>query len=276
MTIPGELFQYRQWICWKHLPVNGRMTKVPISPRNGRKASSDDPATWSSYRHACVALGRYGCDGIGFVFTATDPFCGIDLDECCVDGEWKPEALAILRRLNSFSEMSPSGKGAHIVVKAKLPAGRHPKGIGLFDRFRYFTITGNHIAGTPDSIHDRQAEIDALYAELFPQIEAPATARKLALPLSDSQIIEKARHARNGEKFDRLWTGEITDFGGDWSAADLALCSLLAFWTGGDASRVDSLFRQSGLMRNKWDARRPGGTYGSNTIAKALARSVAA
>lgn len=277
MTIPTEMLQYRQWIAWRSMEVHGRITKVPVSPWDGRKASCDNPRTWSSYRHACVAMRRYQCDGIGFVFTASDPFAGIDLDDClCENGEWTDQARNILQRLDSFSELSPSGKGAHIIVKAKLPAGRHPKGIGMFDRLRYFTITANHIAGTPDSIQGRQAEIDALYAELFPENRTSQAQNAAAFSLSDSGLINKARTARNGDRFDRLWTGELTDFGGDWSAADLALCSHLAFWTGGDAARVDSLFRQSGLMRAKWDRPTSGSTYGSITIAKALGRKAAA
>ncbi|MBM3271540.1 MAG: DUF3987 domain-containing protein, partial [Candidatus Sericytochromatia bacterium] len=51
---------------------------------------------------------------------------------------------------------------------------------------------------------------------------------------------------------------------------DLALCSHLAFWTGPDPARIDRLFRQSGLMRDKWDEKRLDSTYGAVTIAKAL------
>jgi putative DNA primase/helicase len=73
---------------------------------------------------------------------------------------------------------------------------------------------------------------------------------------------------KNGAEFTRLWYGDV---GTDWSSADLALCNFLAFWTGKDPSRMDSLFRQSGLMRDKWDRKaRTGEIYGEGTIQIAI------
>ena len=70
--------------------------------------------------------------------------------------------------------------------------------------------------------------------------------------LSDDSVIVKASEAKNGEKFRRLWSGDITGYPSH-SEADAALTSMLAFWCGGDAGQIDRLFRQSGLMREKWD-----------------------
>jgi primase-polymerase (primpol)-like protein len=83
-------------------------------------------------------------------------------------------------------------------------------------------------------------------------------------------LIERAHAARNGAKFAALWRGDVSAYGGDNSAADLALCNLLVFWAGGDAARVARLFRRSGLYRRKWDERRGEMTYGDRTIATAL------
>ena len=66
------------------------------------------------------------------------------------------------------------------------------------------------------------------------------------------EVIRKALSASNGERFSRLWYGDTSGYGSH-SEADLALCGMLAFWTGGDAARIDTLFRQSGLYREKWD-----------------------
>jgi hypothetical protein len=89
--------------------------------------------------------------------------------------------------------------------------------------------------------------------------------------LEDTVLLAKAMTARNGSKFTRLWNGDTSLHNDDDSSADLALCVLLAFWTQ-DAAQMDRLFRQSGLMRTKWDAKRGDQTYGERTIAEALAR----
>ena len=72
----------------------------------------------------------------------------------------------------------------------------------------------------------------------------------------DGALLERMFAAINGAPILALWRGDTSSHGDDDSAADLALCSHLAFWTGGDAGRVDGMFRHSGLMRPKWDERR--------------------
>jgi primase-polymerase (primpol)-like protein len=67
-----------------------------------------------------------------------------------------------------------------------------------------------------------------------------------------------------------FYRGDVAAYGGDDSAADLALCGLLAFWCGPDPKRIDRLFRRSALMRGKWDSPRADTTYGALTIQKAL------
>jgi putative DNA primase/helicase len=84
--------------------------------------------------------------------------------------------------------------------------------------------------------------------------------------LTDLELIEKAKHAHNGEKFSRLWSGDITGYASH-SEADQALCNVLAFWAGPDPPRIDTLFSQSGLYRDKWQRE----DYRTETIRKALA-----
>ena len=90
--------------------------------------------------------------------------------------------------------------------------------------------------------------------------------------LSDAELVEQAMRAANGEKFARLWAGDTGEYATasneGRSEADLALCSLLAFWAGPDEARVDCLFRQSGLMRKKWER----ADYRALTLARALDR----
>jgi hypothetical protein len=114
-------------------------------------------------------------------------------------------------------------------------------------------------------------------------VEEPREPRRAPWPktraedVSDAELVDRAVRAANGDKFARLWDGDASDYataGNEGrSEADLALCSLLAFWCGPDESRIDSLFRQSGLMRPKWDERHygDGRTYGQGTIGHAFA-----
>ncbi len=276
--LPTELIEYKQWVLWRRADVDGRKTKVPISPWSGKPASCDKPQTWSSYRHVRYASRRFRCDGVGFVFTDEDPFCGVDLDGCrTVNGVISPGALAIIDRLNSYTELSPSGTGAHILVKAKLPGrGRRNGRMEIYDSDRYFTMTGNHISGTPLKIADRQGELNELACEQFPSLlQFPAIVSSHLADVSDEQLIERAKNARNGERFTRLWQGDTSDYGGDHSRADVALCCILAFWSGGDSDRIDRLFRRSGLMRDKWDRRTGDTTYAVMTIRAALSGGLA-
>jgi putative DNA primase/helicase len=273
MQVPAELLEYKQWVLWRRAEVNGRRTKIPISPWSGKAAACDKPQTWSTYRHVRYAMRRFPCDGIGFVFTEADPFCGIDLDQCrSRNSAIEPQALALIKRLDSYTELSPSGTGAHILVKAKLPGkGRRAGKIEMYDSGRYFTITGKHLTGTPLEIQNRQAVLEGLADELF-TTESPVPSAKfsISLSLSDEEIIERAKRARNGDLFRRLWQGDISDYGNDHSRADLALCRILAFWCRGDVARIERLFRSSGLMRDKWDRRAGSTTYGARSIRAAL------
>jgi len=144
---------------------------------------------------------------------------------------------------------------------------------------RYLTVTGNHWTGSATAVTEQQAALDWLHARFMDSTGSekqannkPVDAKARPLNLDDAALLDKARNAKNGAEFAALWSGDTSGHGGDDSAADLALCSLLAFWTGNDADRIDRLFRQSGLMRPKWDSKRgEAGTYGQMTIEKAIA-----
>src|ERR1039457_4494756 len=105
----------------------------------------------------------------------------------------------------------------------------------------------------------RQVELDELCARLAGQGGERAMTTRGAVPgaatRSDEDLLERARAAANGAKFARLWAGDTSEHGGDASAADLALASMLAYWCEGDLGQMDRLFRRSGLMRPKWDER---------------------
>jgi hypothetical protein len=264
----------RQWLCWRIEDRDGKPTKVPYDPSTGEKAESTNPKTWTSYEKARGACRDHGYEGIGFVFTPEDDLCGVDLDRCLdpETGEIEGWVQEVIGELNSYTEISPSGTGVHILVRGELPPGRNRKGrFEAYDRGRYFTVTGKHLAGTPQTIERRQEELQSVVYRVFGEESTNGHTKLVAASerpgngLSDNDVIRRALSASNGQRFSRLWNGDTSGYGSH-SEADLALCGMLAFWTGGEASRIDSLFRQSGLYREKWDRK----NYRNRTITEAL------
>jgi primase-polymerase (primpol)-like protein len=171
--------------------------------------------------------------------------------------------------LQAMRRYRPRVPGVHILVRAKLHgSGRRTGKLELYDSGRYFTITGQPLLRSSVGIENRQSQVEKLLCEVFTsEMITPMIAYPTILFTSDEKLIERAKLAKNGDRFARLWNGDTSDFGGDHSRADLALCRMLSFWCKGDIERVDRLFRQSGLMRDKWD--RPCGAmrYGERTLA---------
>jgi len=277
-AIPAELQALPQWVNWRYETRGGKQTKVPYVP-NGHRADTTNPKTWSAFADCVNAHHRF--DGIGIV--CANGLAGVDLDHCIDDaGNLSELARRVVTALQTYTEITPSGRGVRCLCWGKLPKGGRRKdvlGIEMYDHARYFTVTGNRLPNTPATIEHRDRELARLHAEIFgtescanaiaPRAESQAT----SVSLDDAQIIAQALRAENGDAFARLWNGDITAHNGNHSDADLALCSHLAFWTGGNAAQMDRLFRQSGLMRCKWDERHnaQGETYGQMTIAKAIA-----
>ena len=279
-AVPGLLLRREQWLCWREEPREGKQTKVPIDPGTGKYASTIDPETWSSFEAARRRATREGEDGLGFVFTDDDPVVGVDLDDCRdpETGETEGWAESVIEILGSFTEISPSGTGYHVLVEGTLPDGRNRKDdLELYETARFFTVTGAHVDGTPTTIEKRTEALQRIHAEhLAPDNgssdDVARTPRRPTQRLSDGGLLREARNAENGEKFERLWRGSTAGYESH-SEADMALCALLAFWTGGDEQRIDRLFRDSGLMREKWNEVHyaDGSTYGEKTIERAVA-----
>jgi putative DNA primase/helicase len=146
--IPEELKRRPQWVVWKMAKRrNGKWTKEPYDARTGRKASSTDLTSWGSFEDALDALDRY--DGIGFVLSSGDPYVGVDLDGC-VDpetGEIESWATRIVEALDSYTEVSPSGKGLHIVARGEIPANGKRGHVEMYSAKRFFTMTGHALSG---------------------------------------------------------------------------------------------------------------------------------
>ena len=285
--IPDELKIHKTWVMWR-LVLRGqtdgtyKWTKPPFMP-SGKLAKVNDPKTWCSYEEAKASYEKGGFDGIGIVVTPELCIVGLDHDNCInSDGETSQEAIDFFTEANTYCEYSPSGNGLRGFAFGKLPQGGKRKGkIEMYDSGHYLTVTGRLYDITNNNpdwslIQERYSEMASLYAKYIgnSNTNKPQKEASMVVPLSpsvgiqDSQLIDKILRSKKGLEFERLWAGP----GADHSSDDLSLCNRLAFWTAKDAVRMDRLFRQSGLMRDKWDETHSsdGRTYGEMTIDKAI------
>ena len=277
--VPDVLATQPRWVTWARALRDDGITKVLKNARTGGNAKSNTPSTWSSLDDALDAYNQYPArlSGIGYNFKGVTDVVGIDLDKCIdAGGNLMPWAADIVSSFNTYTEVSPSGRGVRMFGLGRKPGARERgkalPGVELYDgsSTRYLTVTGNHLPGTPLDVVDVTQPLTELYQRMFGAVDAaPPTPPRPAQPvnLDDAELLARAIAAKNGGRFAALWQGD-TSAHSSASEADYALVGALLFWTGGDVARVDNLFRSSGLMREKWDARRGDRTYGEMTIAK--------
>ena len=272
--IPQEMRDLPQWVL-------SNPTGVPVQPC-GDAASSTDEKTWSAFDEVVDAF-QSKPDGwqIGFVFTDNDLYVGIDLDDCVVDGKLTARAKEIIKSLNSYSELSRSKKGVHVIVKGSIPGERRKEselGVEMYSSGRVFATTGYRIPRTEKEVMVRQAEIAKLYHETFPK-KKPEPRPQIQ---TDDTLWERMFSSpTNGAKIRALFDGQWEGRYGSQSEADSALCFHLAFWTDKDRLMMDAMFRQSALFSTgkgrpkKWDSGGRGGdaSYGSGTIDRAIANT---
>jgi len=280
-SFPAELTALDQWVCWRlENDNNGRPTKVPYNPHTGNKASSTNPKTWADFDFVAAACKAYNYSGIGFVFTKEAGIVGVDIDHCVEDGKLNEVAAAIIAKLPpTYVELSPSGTGLHIFLRGAMPGNgsRNAKtGVEMYSHARYFTMTSNAYNNAPLVVADDDGALAWVHEQYVAPPKKERKPRSKKKPsgkaLTDEDILEKARAATGGEAFAALWDGNWQQEFPSQSEADLALCCKLAFWSGKNAEQMDRLFRQSGLMRPKWDIRHhaSGATYGKETISRAI------
>lgn len=302
ITLPQELEEFKplkQWVLWRLEQRNGKWTKPPVSPITGQGAQSNNPATWGTFDQCARILeqdtaGSFG--GIGIMLA--NGLYGVDLDHCVdpVGRVAEPIAQAIIATADSYSEYSPSGTGIHVLMRGRKPEGTCKQHISepidgqndvvaeMYDGGRYFTVTGRPY-GAPKPVQERTAQGAMIHAAIVQAGERLKAKRKPQqteqAPTQPQQAQQRAQRSaadiltamfqsQHGAAIQALWRGDMTAHGDDHSKADQALCNHLAYWTNGDPQMMDQLFRQSGLMREKWDSRRGGSTYGANTISNAL------
>ena len=285
-TLPAELQENGRFCVWRYetRPGSDKPTKCPYNPRTGGGAQSTNPATFAPLPAALEALtcsqstaAPYSGLGVGIF----GDVCAIDIDHCIdADGVLSDLAADVLEIMSSYTERSPSGTGLRILFKAngfqydkaKYYINNQKAGMEVYiagATNKYVTVTGDVVA-------------DCSYAERGPQLQqvlkrymlrpakGPTPSIAGAVDIEDAPLIARAKQGRNGAAFAALWAGGTTGYNSH-SEADMALCNALAWWTNRDAARVDRLFRQSGLMREKWDRPQSGSTYGKLTVENALA-----
>ncbi|ENB4264188.1 DNA primase [Bacillus cereus] len=278
--IPAELKALPQWILWKFETRNGKQTKVPCQV-TGEMAQANNRRTWSTFATAVKFYLEGDYDGIGFVFSRQDNYIGIDIDKCVVDGKTNAFATEIIDTLDSYTEFSPSGKGIHIIIKGSLPqsvlgTGRKntKHGLEIYSYGRFFTFTGNR--ENSNDVYDRTDELAEVFEQYFDDSDIQgrvnlAEFEKDEIKISNESLWEKMFRSKNGDEIRSLYNGNLIN--DDHSASDLALCNYLAFWTGKSATRMDAMFRESSLIRDKWDVIHfsdTNETYGERTIGVAI------
>ena len=275
-NIPQEMKDLPRWVLFTLFEnvYSKRLEKLPWSV-NGKMADITRPETWTTFDRALSVLQKNKTyRGLGFVLG--EGIFGIDLDHVISDdGIMEPWAEEIIRMMDSYTELSPSGKGVHIYARGKIPPKDRKNGkVEMYDERRYFTVTGN-VYGEPKPLAERTREAAAVHRQYLKRDHRESTPQEAAVvskvvSRDVGELINRAEKAKNGDKFSMLYKGSTMGYASQ-SQADQALCNILAFYAGGDRTLIDAAFRSSGLMRTKWDSRRGSTTYGEMTIEKALA-----
>src|SRR6266704_1233037 len=171
----SELTPYPQFVVWKYTVENNKLKKRPFNPKTNLPAKTNDPTTWASLEPSLKALANGRYNGIGFVFAEADTFTGTDLDACVSnDGSIAAWAQEIITTLSSYTEYSPSKLGVHILTQATLPgAGRKIGHVEMYSEDRFFTLTADHVPGTPAMIADRKQQQTSLYTSLVGELSPP-------------------------------------------------------------------------------------------------------
>ena len=264
-NIPIELKELNRWVLYRLYwdEKRKKYDKKPFNARTGGFAQSNNPNTWCDYEAAINVVDLY--DGLGFMLG--EGIFGVDIDGVELND---PVVKEVLTTLNSYSEISPSGKGIHVICLGKKPEGTCRKAnFECYEQGRFFTVTGKVIEPYR-VLRDCTESIKPLHLKYLARQEEKTfsttpTHDRRGESLTDREVIEKASR---GSKFNDLYY--FGSFSGDASKDDMILINILIFWTGGNAAQIDRIYRSSSLMRDKWNRKQCGSTYGQITINKCL------
>lgn len=284
--IPSELRELNQWGIYKREWDEDRekWKKKPHNPYTGFLASSTDESTWSDFQTALSAIETFNADGLAFYFKP--PYVGIDLDnipddlERYLEGDVTNNLIYVfMNATKTYSEISMSGKGIHIIGKAKIPGERRRKGdVEMYTEGRFFAITGNFFGSNNEVNEIPETQMKFLYKRYLGDDKVITGNFKSnwqdGNDLQVDEIIQTALASSAGFRFKSFLDGGWEKSYSSQSEADLAFANDLAFWTAGDFQKMDEIFRMSALMRDKYDQKRGKTTYGIGLLNKAISESV--
>lgn len=275
-SIPPELKRLPCWVPWNVEPrAAGKPAKVPIQARTGGRADVTNPRHLVGFEAAHDFHLSRRTAGVGFVFRAGDPFAGVDFDHCRDPrtGEIDPLTRQVLDELATYAEVSPSETGVKAIVKGKLdPSGRNRAwGIELYDRGRFFALTGHRLPFAPPTIEPREGMVRRLQAMLARPVQPRGPEpHGGGFPGDDGALLATAFGAKNGRQVRALWHGRHDH--PSPSEALIGLANHLAFYTGDDPDRLERLILASPLFaeteaeRPKWESWRRCGTWGRRYV----------
>lgn len=265
------------WIAWRfESDAKGKPTKVPYR-LTGTKASTTDRSSWSTYEDACTARSKF--DGIGFCFDGS--VLGVDLDHVLKDGNMSEQVEEFLHASNTYTEISPSKNGLHVLFNLTEPLvldahkKRNEDGtvFECYTEKRFFTYTENIYRDLPVRTIDAVTALELLSMLGYPWKATPetrslGTLKQDLITLSDYEVLEAMFKSKNGSTIKALYDGDLSAYNNDPSSADMALCNHLAFWTRKNAEQIEKLWLDSPLgKRDKTSKRKD---YRDATIQHAI------
>lgn len=272
----------------------GKFAKIPINPHTGGQAQSNNPETWGTFEQATASVEKFNIKGgIGYVLDGSDGIVGIDLDLDATTHELTPKGKEILKKLKGKTYIEYSSSGAIHILGFGVKPGVASRGAGdsTLEMYggknegnRTLMITGKVYDGKAVPICNIQKEIDSIYKNYFKRAEVQTVVSTPKVTLTEQEVIKKIQASKQADKFNSLMAGDVTRYGGDYSKADLGLCSIIAFYTK-DRGIIDTIYRQSELYRadklnsatgkyesraRKWEELHGNKSYGDTTIDLAI------
>ena len=272
---PDRLKKHDQWLVTRD--------KKPVAPSKGW----NDSVNLLSFIEAQQKAEQLG-GAVAFCFTESDPFVGLDFDDVKEGSNFTEEVLDLVERLDSYTEVSSSGTGLHIIAEGKHLDDRKTRGdlselghLEVYDESRYFVLTADTFNGL-ETVESRPTVVRVVQEEHLPRATSDGSTG-IQKPLSDQEYANESpdvtpkqvrqtietyvEYGNADEAVLRLWRGSDEGYPSP-SEADMALVSHLYFWCQGDRQLMDGCFRASSRMRPKWDEvhTSDGATYGELTI----------
>ncbi|WP_239762218.1 phage/plasmid primase, P4 family [Mammaliicoccus sp. I-M35] len=276
-NVPTEMAHLEQWVLWQaELNEKNGYDKIPYQ-LIGLKASSVNPSSWSNFEKSVENLNDY--DGVGFVLTKDDDYIVLDLDDIHIDSETYEPLTDIAREVmdKTWWEVSPSGTGIHAYFKGTLPDEVKRKNksehLELYSHSRFMTFTGVN-DGITREISSDQSYINTLVERYFKrEVITNDTIIDDVTPsnLNDTEVLQLMAKSKEADKLSKLMSGGWQELFDSQSEADLSLLNALAFYTQKNIVQMDRIFRNSDLLREKWDELRGAKTYGQMSLEKAIA-----